>query len=194
MGHQLWTEQQLLAGIRTDDQRVIQFFCYELQSRAQRVLCRQVMPGSRDAVAFEECFSKAVLTIIQKVRDGDYQDRNFWAFAIGVVKYSYREALRKMRRHQWSDLEEAPEIPDPTLPPATTAQEVFERLDHAFLYRWFEQLNDAEKVLLDYRIQGYQHDEIAPMMSLAAGTVRNRYAGLVRAAKCIVGDGRRSAA
>ncbi len=194
MREQQWTAQQILEGIRKDDQRIIGVFYYGLQRKASAVLCRQVMPGSREALAFEECFSKAVMTIIAKVQQGTYQDKNFWSFAIGVVKYAFLEAKRKILRRRWADLETVPEIPDSTLPPCATAQQVFERRDHPSLSIWFEQLDACEKTLLDYRVQGYQHDEIAPMLSLASGTVRNRFAKLVRTAQHIVRKGQQSAA
>ncbi|GJM35082.1 MAG: hypothetical protein DHS20C18_40830 [Saprospiraceae bacterium] len=186
--------RQLLAGIENDDQRIIDTFYVHLYAKAQAVLCRQVGPGSREDLAFEDCFSSAFLTIIKKVREGIYREGNFQAFAIGVVKNCYRSALRKMRRQAWTDLEDVPEFPEVTPYHIPDAKTCFTELDHPRLWIWFIQLEPAEKQLLDYRIQGYQHDEIAPLVGLAPGTVRNRFAGLVKSAKCIVGERGKSAA
>lgn len=177
---------ELLAGLRANDPRVLHEFYYRLR----RITSRTLLPrfGVQYREVFAEAFTDAFLILLRKVQGDAYEHRNLPAFAYGIVKYTFRDAVRRRRNREISTApEELPDhLPREMTPIYATAAEWLEDLDHAKLLQWYRQLSARDQRLLDLRLQGYSLQEMAVQCGLAYGTVRNVYAGLLREAGGLV--------
>ncbi len=185
--HFCFSAEQALAGIRRNDRRIVEAYYYYLRERAFGIFCRAPQ-GSPEFLAMEDCFSQAFMTFLHKVQSGQYCHRNLDAYALGIVKYCYSDALKRQGRHPCAELSPAAEPADtpPAAPP--TAESCFEALPDLHLFHWYHDLEELPRRLLDLRCQGYNHHEIAERLPQrpAPGTVRNWFSQLVREARKVV--------
>lgn len=174
--------EEALAGIRCNDPRVVDAYYYHLRARAFGIFCRQP-EGSPEYLAMEDSFSRAFLIFLEKVRSGQYRHHNLDAFALGIVRNCYSDIRKSQRRHDYTGLGSVAELPDdaPTLP--ATAEGFFESLPVLPLLQWYRSLEELSRRLLCLRCQGYNHREIAELLCLSPGAVRNRFSQLIREAR-----------
>lgn len=170
---------ELLTGLRDNDPRVLHHFYYRLRRITSRSLLSRY--GVQYRELFAEAFTDAFLILLRKVQSDAYEHRNLEAFAFGIVKYTFRDAVRRSRQREVPTPPE--ELPDQLSPEDRpvfgTAAEWLEDLDHPKLLRWFRQLSARDQQLLDLRLQGYSLQEMAELSGLAYGTVRNVYSKML---------------
>ncbi|MCB9293452.1 MAG: sigma-70 family RNA polymerase sigma factor [Lewinellaceae bacterium] len=187
MKRQHLTPAEALAGIRNCDQTIIGRYYRYVRRRAFRLFCYG-QPGSPAYVALEDCFNPAFLAFLARARSPQFEPRNLDAFALEFVRRSFLDALKKERRHGHAEL--TPDADQPDGPaPHLTAESLFGSQPNLLLLHWYSSLEKVSRRLLDLRVQGYNHYEIAERLPLAPGTVRNRYSALVREAKGVVEGG-----
>ncbi len=182
-----YSTEAVLGGLRRGDEAAINSFYARLKTRAFRTFCRHPR-GSREHQAMEDCFNEAFLTLLQKVRAGHCQEGKLMNFALGIVHNCYRDTLKKRRRHWWPEL-------SPGLEPAAeeapaqfrSAAQLFAANGHFQLLHWYRHLPRLSRLILDLRVQGYNNKEIAGLLPLTHGVVRNRYSALLREAKRMAG-------
>lgn len=176
------SSEELLAGLRRNDARVLHHFYYRLRRITSRSLL--VRYGVQYREVFAEAFTDAFLILLRKVQSDAYVHQNLEAFAFGIVKYTFRDAVRRCRHREVPTAPE--ELPDYLLPEECpvygTALDWLEELDHPKLLAWFRKLSPRDQRLLDLRLQGYSLQEMADLCGLAYGTVRNVYAAMLRQA------------
>lgn len=180
------TPAEALAGIRNHDQKIIGRYYRYLRERAFALFC-YAPKGSPAWLAMEDCFNLAFLAFLEKARRPQFEPRNLDAFALEVVRRSFLDTLKKERRHSYAELSAAQEPADEPATVHLTAGSLFEGLPDLLLLHWYFRLEALSRRLLDLRVLGYNHKEIAGQLPLAPGTVRNRFSELVREAKGVVG-------
>lgn len=186
-----YSAEAVREGIIRNDRAVIEWFYGRLRRRAFGLLCRAPQ-GSPACLAMEDCFNPAFLILLRKVREGHFRGGNLMAYALMVVRHCYCDEQKKERRRRWQELSAAGEPPAAPSAACRTAAEVFEREGHVRLLQWYRSLDERLQRLLDLRLQGYNHYEIAERLPLAAGSVRNRFSKLMREAQGVAGSRRRT--
>lgn len=181
--HFCLTPEEALTGIRRNDRQVVNAYYYYLRQRAFGIFCRQPQ-GSPEYLAMEDCFSQAFLIFLNKVRNGQYRHRNLDAYALGIVRFCYADSRKSLRRHTHEELN--PDIDIPMVASAfgvQTAFIFFEGLPDLHLLQWYFSLESLSRRMLNLRLQGYNHREIAEQLNLSHGAVRNRFSQLIREAR-----------
>ena len=182
------TPAEALAGIRHHDQKTIGRYYRYLRERAFGLFCYGPK-GSPAWLAMEDCFSLAFLAFLRKARSPEFEPRNLDAFALEVVRRSFLDTLKKQRRHSWAELSPASEPADKPAVFHLTAASFFDEQPGFLLIQWYFTLKKDWRRILDLRIQGYNHKEIARELRLAPGAVRNRYSKLAREARQVTAGG-----
>ena len=184
--HFAFSPEAVLEGICHNDRSIVEAYYYYLRERAFGIFCAGRPRGSTAYLAMEDCFSLAFMTLLEKVRSGGYEHRNLDAFALGIVRNCYSDAQKKMRRHAWGELSTAAEPRDEAPAIHLSAASLFDELPEIHLLHWYFGLEQMSQRILDLRAQGYNHYEIAELLPLAPGTVRNRFSRMVREAREVV--------
>lgn len=180
------TAEGLPKRLRSGDRRARGLLWQLLQQRASQILCRAPM-GSPAQLQLEESLSNAFMVILRRVEQGGFLTGNFTAFCTEVLKRCCWDQRRKDRRHKHGELPLClPAAED--LPRARSWRELCQMSGRDDLLRWLLGLRHQDRQLLDLNLQGYGHREIAELSGLSYGTVRNRYAQLIKEAarRCAV--------
>lgn len=181
--HSGYSVAEILKGFKAGEARVINDFYRQLRTKAFAVL---LALNPNDAIAhyaLEEAFSKGFLILRQKLLGEQFVSGNLMAYAIEIIKRCFWEEQKRFKRNHWSELDEALGVPvmDDTL--VGSLFEFIHKQDDPLLYRWYHQLEDEEKQLIDLRIKDYSYREIAQKMSFSEGTLRNQYMRLIKKAR-----------
>lgn len=158
------------------------YFFHSIRNKA-KMMIKGLYP-SDPSDWFEDCFSQAFLTILSKIEDGSYEDQNLSAFALKVVRLTYKNQRRKSRSYVTftADIpDEAPRL----VTAATSAEDFFEIYQLEQLKFWYRRLPKLKRQIFDLKIQGFDHKEIAVELGIAYGTLRNKYSELIAEARTI---------
>lgn len=179
--HQPECPRVLLEGLRRNDARIIRNFYDRVYRMTYRSLAASYGPQHRET--FADCFSQAFLILLRKIRSDAVAPNKLEAFAFGIVRYTFWDAVRRSRRRELPTApEDLPEVAASGPTQYSSAGEWLATLDHPQLLVWFEGLSDRQQRLLDLRLQGYKLREIAELTGLAHGTLRNVLPELLRRA------------
>ena len=171
--------QALLDGLLRHDHSVIDPFYQSLYLRVERYLRWRYPEHERQLL--EDCFSEAFLLLWAKVRESGFENNRLFSFAFGIVLRCFKNTVKKYRQKACLDLE--------SLPPGriiTTDQPLpigeklpLDQLDDHWV-AWYGQLPTREQALLQLRYQRYSQEQVAGILGLSHGTVRNLYSKLQR--------------
>lgn len=168
-------------GLLNESPRFEAYYYRHIQPKAG-IMIRRLYPN--DPIDWlEDCFSQAFLTLLNKIRSGNYEHRNLDAFALQIIKFTYSNARRK----RLSLVPFTHEIPEKEIAdsPLSNAGDLFDRFEQKKLSRWYQRLPIQQRFMLDLRMQGLDYEEIAKELDLAPGTVRNHFSKLLREARKI---------
>ena len=177
----------LLQGLQRQDPQVLTRFYSELHRRTRHYVRKHYGAFALDVL--DDCFPKAFHVLLQKVQSDAYRHDNLEAFAFGIVKYTFLEARRRAAaKEQLCDPAELPEPGPSAASYFSTGDELFDHLGCDRHLLWYERLSFREQQILDLRLQGYPHEEIAAAVGLSCGSVRNAYSRLIEQARGIADE------
>ncbi|MEN0004624.1 MAG: hypothetical protein AAF798_10780 [Bacteroidota bacterium] len=186
MSKPLYTDQQVLKGIRANEQRMITYFYDEMKAKTKRSFGSAVrQAGSPQAEAFKECFSLAFLCVIRKIQHGAYQDGNLRGFAYRIIYNHFNNQWRNAQKHQHAAADCLLELALPEKSPCENIVQLFEQLPTPHLFTWSLHAAPEHLQLLNWRLQGYGSKEVAQMRQQSDGTIRNEYSKIMQTIKAI---------
>lgn len=178
-----YSNEEILAGLKDGNRLVENYFFDRLKERAFGIFCRRPT-GSWEYMVMEECLSNSFLILQKKIRSGAYHDQNLEAFALGIIRNSYWDGLRKWRRKTFTDIatiqDGAEEKSDLDI---MCIVSLFEKYNNLQLTEWGRQLSDRNRRIFDMQLQGYSLKEIAKELGVAYGSIRNICSSKIREAK-----------
>lgn len=181
-----YSDEAILAGLKNGNQLVENYFFNHLKERAFGIFCRY-QAGSREYMAMEECLSNSFLILQKKIRSGSYRDQNLEAFALGIIRNSYWDELRKWQRKSRTCLD--------TVQERFTENKAFddscivgllEQRENTQVLKWGRQLSERDQQIFHLVLQGYSLKEIARELGVAYGSLRNIYSKKIKEARELV--------
>lgn len=177
----MYAPARIWEGLLNESPRFEAYYYHHIRPKAG-IMIRRLY--SKDPVDWlEDCFSQAFLTLLRKIRSGNYEHRNLDAFALQIIKFTYSNARRK-RLALVPLICEVPDIPT-AAPGFTTTGELFEQLQQKKLSRWYKRLPLLKQRMLDLRMQGLDYKEIAEELDFSHGVIRNKFARLLKEARAV---------
>jgi RNA polymerase sigma factor (sigma-70 family) len=180
---QTQSQDPVLEGLRREDRRITEQFYRQLWQRTSRYLLPRYGRHHRELLA--DCLSDAFLVLLAKIQDETYVHRNLKGFAFGIVRNTFRDALRRRSLPEFSTAPE--DVPErPFLPESSsyaTAADWLEDLDRPVLLVWWKLLSQEDRQFLDLRLQGFNQQEIAALYNITYGAIRNRFSTMFKLAR-----------
>jgi RNA polymerase sigma factor (sigma-70 family) len=153
-----------------------------LRIRAQRKFLPQAQTRYEDALA--SAVQDGFLIFLRKQRTTEQQIRNPEAFAFEIIKRTFWDYRRRAQRR---DVPQDPAELTPydlyPRPRFANGDSLFASLPEPYLWHWYQKLSSADQQLIDLRCLGYGHREIAQLLQMSYGNVRNKFSNLIKAAK-----------
>ena len=178
-----YSNEAILAGLKDGDRLVENYFYNRLRERAFGIFCHHSV-GSWQYLAMEECLSNSFLILQNKIRSGNYQDQNLEAFALGIIRNSYWDELRKWKRksHAELNLNQKQYVENKAFDIECIVSLLAER-ENIHLLGWGHQLSKRDQQIFHLILQGYSLKEIAKKLGVAYGSLRNIYSKKIREAR-----------
>lgn len=181
-----YSNEAILAGLKNGNRLVESYFFNRLKERAFGIFCRRPV-GSWQYMVMEECLSNSFLILQNKIRSGIYQDQNLEAFALGIIRNSYWDELRKWQRKTFTALTAVQErVVEQSNFDVYCIVDVLENYDDPRLKEWEQKLSDRDRHIFNMQLQGYSLKEIAEEIGLSHGSVRNIRSRKVQEVQCLL--------
>lgn len=156
-----------------------------LRVRASRQLLQGREVHQEDALA--NALQDGFLIFLRKLRTSTQVIRNPEVFAFEIIKRTFWDYRRRAIRR------EIPQDPAELIPRDiyyrprfADGSSLFASLPEEHLWHWYQCLPELDQQLIDLRCLGYKDQEIAHLLHLSHGGVRNKFSKLIKAAKdCI---------
>lgn len=172
--------ERWLDGLRAGEEAAVREFCARYGEQLERVAARHIAPGLRRRVGPESVVQSACVSFLRRARRGDYRlddGEDLWRLLCAITLRKVREQARfHMRQRRGLDRERdgaaGGERPAPA-PPPDEALAIAEELE-----RLLGGLDEDERRLVDWKLQGLTNAEVAERMGCTERTVRRSMASL----------------
>ena len=170
---------RMIAGLRTGDGRAMQDFWDQYGAMLERLADRNLAPGLRRRLGPEDVVQSVCRTFLRRAKEGQFQldtGGELWRLLCAITLTKVREKTRHhMRQKRGLQNEVALNASDesgrdasPASPqPGPVAEAEFADLMQAAL----AVLSEEERQMLELRIQGFRHEEIAEQLRCSVRTV-----------------------
>ncbi len=163
------TEWDLL---RRREPRSLQSFLQRLHTRADRVLLGRY--GRHLRPVLQEAVHDGFLLFLQKLEQTEEPSlAKAERFALGIVRRTFLNALRRERRHGHTGEEELSGQASSDRSTYTSAGALLADRYGDTYYQWYTQLPAEQQHCLDLQLQGYNLKEVSELLGRSHGTVRN---------------------
>ncbi|MCG8331777.1 MAG: sigma-70 family RNA polymerase sigma factor [Chitinophagales bacterium] len=181
-----YSDEAILAGLKDGNRLVENYFFNRLRERAFGIFCRYQV-GSKEYLAMEECLSNSFLILQNKIRLGTYYDHNLEAFALGIIRNSYWDELRKWHRKSRAGMDICQdEFTENKAFDDKCIVGLLEQRENMQVLRWGHQLSERDQQIFHLILQGYSLKEIAKELGVAYGSLRNIYSKKIKEARALV--------
>jgi RNA polymerase sigma factor (sigma-70 family) len=170
---------RMIGGLRTGDSRVLHDFWQHFGPMLERLADRNLAPAMRRRLGPEDVAQSVCRTFIRRAQEGQFDfgsGNELWRLLCAITLTKVREKTRHhMRKKRGLQNEVAlggsEESGTGFTPAADDPSPVAEAEFADLLQAAIAVFSDEERQMLELRLQGYQHEEIAQQLRCSVRTV-----------------------
>ncbi len=182
MHHQQhYNQREIIAGIKNRNPRIVHYFVKKLSERVKRNF-KQRYPAHQHAW-IEDSISQCMIILFEKIDKLPEQEQSLENYAFGIVRYTFLHYLRKSSKVEYRAPEMLPDQVQEQVQAHESAATLFYREGMDRHWLWYQQLSFRNQQILNLKTMGVPSKEIAGMVGLSDGAVRNLISKMMRTAK-----------
>lgn len=185
MHHQQhYNQREIILGLKQRDPKIVSYFTDRLRERVQRSFQKRYAVWQQSWV--EDSVSDSIIILFEKIDKIPDERLSLDNYAFGIAKHTFFGYLRKSAKVDYFATGTLPERAEETTSVHHCISERFMDEGHYQHWQWFMKLSLRSQQILNLKAQGYSSKEIAELVGLTSGSVRNEVLKLMNAAKEMV--------